>query len=114
MSLEVQIETLNTNIVALIGALQAGGVPPAAAKAETPKTDKPAATKPAAKTETPAPVEALDYEKHVKPAALALAAKKGRDALMKVLGEFGAASAKDVKPESFASLIEKLNAAAAA
>jgi hypothetical protein len=65
----------------------------------------------AAKTEAAPTAVALDYEKDVKPLALQLAKAKGRDALIKVLGEFGLAQANQAKPEQFAAIVAKINEA---
>jgi hypothetical protein len=65
------------------------------------------------KAEEPA-VEPLDYEKVVKPAALGLANKKGRDALITVLTTFSCTTVKDAKPEQYGALLDALNAAASA
>jgi hypothetical protein len=135
MSLEQVIQENTAAINALIATMVGKGASPSAIgtavheaveKALTPAEDKAAAAahlkdkaeKAEAAKEEKAPAtpgtEALDYEKHVKPAALALAAKKGRDALVAALQPFGCATAKDAKPEQFAALVDALNAAAAA
>lgn len=57
--------------------------------------------------------DVLDYEKHVKPVALALANKKGRDALIAVLATFDCKTVKDAKPEQYAGLVAAITVAAA-
>lgn len=56
--------------------------------------------------------DVLDYEKHVKPVALALANKKGRDALVAVLKTFDCQTVKDAKPEQYAGLVAAITVAA--
>lgn len=113
MSLEAQIQQLNTNICTLIAVLQ-GQSATVPAKTLPPASEKPATPAPTlspemrvaeavAKTEAPA---ALDYEKDVKPKVLEVSSRKGRDACMAVLGKFGLASAKAAKPEQYADLIK--------
>lgn len=123
MSLETRIEENTKALLALTAALAAGNLgKPVLQSADvaTPKpADKPA---PQPKAETPAPTastpatstadKAVSYD-DVKNAALALAAKKGRDGLLKVLGEFGVQKATDLKPEQYAEAQKKLQAAAA-
>lgn len=55
----------------------------------------------------------VDYETHVKPAALALASKvgKGREKLLEVLATFGLVSVKEAKPEQYSALVVEFNKA---
>lgn len=136
MSLEVALEKNTAALTALLAHIVGGGlvkepsmkVPQTvidAGKAivagtkPTPKADakeaaqdvQPAGTTPVDMTTTPA--DPLDYERDIKPKALALAKAKGRDALFAVLGTFGAQKANDVKPEQFADLFAALDKAMA-
>jgi hypothetical protein len=124
MSLEANVAELNTNIKALIAAIAGAGVfAPSEPQPLSPAQDKAAAAAhikaKAEKAEAKADpkeepkVEAVDYEKHVKPAALKLASKKGRDALVGVYTAFGV-SAIDAKPEQYAGLLAAINEALAA
>lgn len=110
MSLEAALQE-NTEVMkrliavfdkqALTGEVKADAKPKADTKRPLPPTDS-------------GPIkETVDYEKHIKPAALALAAKKGRDALIETLKPFGAATAKDVAAEKFPELLKALQAAVA-
>lgn len=83
----------------------------AASKPSTGDTkESPASSAPAATGESSG---AIDYEKTLKPAALKLAADKGRDALVAVYTKIGV-SAKDAKPEQYAELLAAINEAQAA
>lgn len=74
---------------------------PAAKADKSPKEEK--------KTEP----KAIDYEKDVKPAALALVAKKGRDAWLAILAGYDAKLGTDLKAEEYAAVLEKITAAMA-
>jgi len=84
-----------------------------------------AAPSPAAAAEEPEEVEAvaepeggvvaadLDFDKDIAPQVLDLVARKGRDAMVKVLDEFGAARASEVDTAQWPELLAKLAEAAA-
>lgn len=114
MSLEQSINELNTNIVALIAALGAAPVQakPAAAKVDKPKAEpvkevakevakaeQTAAEQPAAEPAAEAPTVTEDDCKQI---TLQLASKKGRDAAVAVLSEFGVAKASELKADQLA------------
>lgn len=123
MTITIQNEAqLNAVVTAMNGI---GLVKPATVLKEVkdPKPDVTAASsKPGAAPQTTAPAagaqeqsSAVDYEKQVKPAALKLAAEKGRDALVAVCQAVaGVGSPKDAKPEHHAELLTKINEALAA
>ena len=84
-----------------------------------------AAPSPAAAAKEPEEVEAvaepeggvvaadLDFDKDIAPQVLDLVARKGRDAMVKVLDEFGAARASEVDTAQWPELLAKLAEAAA-
>lgn len=113
MSLEAQIAELNANIKTLVNVLNSRVLNEALPTNELKKATTPAPEKTvektvpaAAPTAAPAAVDALDYEKDVKPKVLEVSSRKGRDACMAVLGKFGLASAKAAKPEQYADIIK--------
>lgn len=99
MSLEAQIEKLNANFDKLIGLLTAD---------KQPAINLPGKPLPPMKE-----AAVIDYEKHVKPAVLAFAAKNGRDALIAALKPFGIATAKDAKLDQYPALLKALTDVAA-
>lgn len=116
MSLEAKLEEATKAIVALTAALHAVGINTPATKPEAPQRDvkapapkaeaepKPEAKAPAT---TPAP---LNYEEDVKPRALLVAGKGGRDALIKACQDAaGVNSPKDAKPEQYAALVAEFD-----
>lgn len=129
MSLEASITELNTNIVALIGVMSGASVSmpaPAATPAKSgTKKAAPAAASVAATSPTqtaaptpqpvaaPTPGVAATME-DARKAVLNYGAKKGRDALMTLLGTFGASKLPEVQPHHYAKLIADANAALAA
>lgn len=118
MSLEQSINELNTNIVALIAALGAAPVQakPAAAKVEKPKAEpvkevaktEPVAEQPADEPAAEAPTVTEDDCKQI---TLQLASKKGRDAAVAVLSEFGVAKASELKADQLAEYYAAASAA---
>lgn len=108
MNLEQAISELIYAIRDNTAAIRAGygdTPPPPAAE------EKPAAIAERVAEDEPAP---LTYEKDVRPVAVKLAAAKGRDALVKCLGLFGASKAPELKPEDYATFINEANAIAGA
>lgn len=90
------------------------------AKVEEQKTDTVATAVEADPPQGDEGADALTYENHVKPAILRLSMAKGRDAVMKVLGEFpestvnGKASAANVPQAKWGALIERVETEMAA
>lgn len=115
MSLEATIQENTAAIRELIAAIAKGlpvtGAQVAAVVAEAPAEvakEKPPAPKTEAKAETPAPAEEapkLATYEDVRKAINDLAKAKGRDAVVGVLGQFGAAKGPDVKPEQYAAFV---------
>jgi hypothetical protein len=58
----------------------------------------------------PAPTATLDYDRDVKPKALAFAKAKGREALVALLGEFGAKGAAEVPVGKVGEFVGKIDA----
>lgn len=56
-----------------------------------------------------APAATLDYTKDIAPAVIAYNTKNGREATIALLGEFGASNAKDIKPDLWPELLERLS-----
>lgn len=80
-----------------------------------PETPVPAAA-PVEETAVPAvasPASGATYDE-VKRAIVKLSGQKGRDQVLAVLGQFGAAKGPDLKPEQFAEFIAQADAAMAA
>lgn len=115
MSLETQIEELNANIVTLTEAiLHMTGNPSAdelddeveKVAAKKPAAKKPAAKKAAAKKPAAKKGGKLNYDKDIKPRVLmAIEKPEGRKAVVDLLEEFDAASAKEVKPEDYKTFL---------
>lgn len=118
MSLEVALQE-NTKAVLALTALMSGGKAfnvekaTADAKAEIKAAQErvPAKTVVAANVGEATPSATLDYERDVKPKALAVAKTKGRDALVAILAEFGLKGTPDAKPEQYPELVKKFDAA---
>ena len=72
----------------------------------TPATSAPAATAEEAAT----PPQGATYDE-VKAVIVKMSGAKGRDQVLAVLGQFGAARGPDLKPEQFADFIAQANAA---
>lgn len=72
---------------------------PVAEQAQEPATEKAAS----------APAVTLDYTKDIAPAVIAYNTKNGREATIALLGEFGASNAKDIKPDLWPELLERLS-----
>lgn len=70
------------------------------------------AKEPAAKAEKPKaePVAELTYEKDVKPVALKVAGKLGRDALVSLLADYQVTKATELPKEGYADFIKAANA----
>jgi len=121
MSLEVAIKE-NTEAVKALHALLAGSqlgavvasakaapAPAAAPAAPAKEAPKPEPKAPEQTTSAPATTTALNYEKDIKPIALALA-KKSREKLTEIWGKLGVKVGTELKPEQFAqakALIEE-------
>lgn len=141
MSLETQIEKLNANLEALLALAKAGasaqtvvsgepktaqqaadalfgqfagGEPSPAGLVTETAPEKAKAEKAKAEKAKPAPAEAKTPTKdEAQKAVLALVKAKGRDAAVKVLGEFGAENLSAVPAEQYAAVIEACGKAAA-
>jgi hypothetical protein len=119
MSLETQIETLNSNFERLIALLERQQAWPAKTpKAKVEKAPPAEQIPDRAVNPTPASpapsVPAPDYEP-VRQAVLAYNIKHGRASTLEQLKEFGVTSGKDLKPEQWGSVLKKftdLNGAA--
>ncbi len=101
MSLEAHIEQLNSNILALIGALNSLGTAPV--PGERPAAVSPAATKTAAAAPVPAldpPAEVIDFET-MKKAVLKYAAVFGQAKGRELLKKYDAAKTADVPEGSW-------------
>lgn len=59
--------------------------------------------------EEPVAAVTLDYTKDVAPAVIAYNTRNGREATIALLGEFGASNAKDIKPDLWPELLERLS-----
>lgn len=77
--------------------------------------DEPEAEAPEVQAEPESGIVAadLDFDKDVAPRVLDLVARKGREAMVKVLDEFGAARASEVDSAQWGELLAKLEEAAA-
>lgn len=130
MSLEQALQENTAAIKELIAAwLKAGGVPVAAAPAESEQPEQKAETKNKAKAALlaakpkpePKPEPEPQPEPQTEPtvdyptlqkAVFALANAKGRDAVVELIkAEFGVGSAKELKPGQWADALAKVNAA---
>lgn len=129
MSLEASIAELNTNIVALISVMSGANAPaqpakkapktaPAAAlvAATSPTTDAAPAPQPAAAPTPPAtaaaqPAVTIEAARAV---VIELGQKKGREAVMALLGKFGASKLPEVQPHLYAAIVADGQAALAA
>lgn len=114
----------------LVDVLKAGVSLPAVAAADAPKTENKPRAKPETKTETkvdnpPAATEtakpettasdtAEDLLGKVKETAMVLSQKKGRDALMALLAEFGASNISGVPVDQHSAFIAEATSRAAA
>lgn len=110
MSLEATLQANNEYLKehnALMRELIAAWKPQTGAKAATPPK---AADKPTPPAATGA---ALDYDKDVKPIALALA-KQDVEKLRTILTKYGISKASEAKPEQYAALVKDIEAASAA
>lgn len=126
MSLEVSIQELNTNILALIGVMSNGSQAAPTPAKSGPKKAAPAAALVAAASPTsqaaPAPQPVLapkeDAKSTAKPAtpeevralAIKLGQVKGRDALVSLLTDFGVSKTPELPPHQYASFIAKATA----
>lgn len=104
-------------VMAALNVDQIDVTPKAAAKVEKPAPAKTEAAAPATKaepikTEAAADKPAVTYDE-VKKATQELAKTKGRDAVVKVLGEFKVATAMELKPEQYAAYLDNALKAAA-
>jgi hypothetical protein len=104
------LEDLTTNVCALADQLagepeEATNVVPMKPKAETKPAKPKAETKP--KAEAP---KVLDFNTEVAPVVVATVDKYGKQVVVDVLDQFGAAKASDVDPSLWPELVEKLNA----
>lgn len=110
MTLEAALQENTKAVLALAAQLAGGAVaadkPAKAEKATTAKAEK-AAPK-VEETEAAKP-EGLDYETQVKPRVLAVVKAKGREVVDALLLEnFSVKSAKEVKPDQYQTLLDKL------
>jgi len=81
--------------------------------APTPAAKEPEEVEAVAEPEGGVVAADLDFDKDIAPQVLDLVARKGRDAMVKVLDEFGAARASEVDTAQWPELLAKLAEAAA-
>lgn len=81
--------------------------------APTPAAEEPEEVEAVAEPEGGVVAADLDFDKDIAPQVLDLVARKGRDAMVKVLDEFGAARASEVDTAQWPELLAKLAEAAA-
>lgn len=124
MTIEALLERNNALLEQLVEKFSHIGVaaaPATAAGAQKTQEAAPAvtpaasATPPAAPSPAPAPAAAgpLDYDKDIKPVALSVLAKRGKEAFAKLLTEWNVGNARDVAPEKQAAFLAALKKAAA-
>ncbi len=120
MSLEVAIQE-NTAAIRELLAVIARGVPTGVAAVASQATvdtngasstqglrSPPPAEAAAPAAAKPTAAESATYD-DVKKAILKLSSAKGRDQVVSVLGQFGAAKGPDLKPEQYAAFVAKVN-----
>jgi multidrug efflux pump subunit AcrA (membrane-fusion protein) len=102
---EVKAETKPTTAKAAI----AKALEDAKKAKEEVKAKKEAAAAEAAKEEEKQEAEALDYDKDMAPRFTAFLGAHGREAFLRILGDFKAKKGSEVKPEDYAAVLTKLD-----